>query len=70
MVVPPSYRDRPAPQTKAWQPRAAMSHARLWWKRGRQYEARAAFAAVRGTFAEGFLTPTLNDAAALLELPA
>jgi len=47
-----------------------MSHARLWWKRGRQYEARAAFAAVRGTFAEGFLTPTLNDAAALLELPA
>jgi predicted ATPase len=43
-----------------------MSLARLWQRRGRRDEARAALAAVYGTFTEGFTTPDLVDAAALL----
>jgi predicted ATPase len=43
-----------------------MSLARLWQRQGRRDEARAALAAVYGTFTEGFTTPDLVDAAALL----
>jgi predicted ATPase len=43
-----------------------MSLARLWQQQGRRDEARAALAAVYGTFTEGFTTPDLVDAAALL----
>jgi hypothetical protein len=43
-----------------------MSLARLWQRQGRRNEARAALAAVHGTFTEGFTTPDLVDAAALL----
>ena len=43
-----------------------MSLARLWQRQGRKGEARAALAAVYGTFTEGFTTPDLLDAAALL----
>jgi tetratricopeptide (TPR) repeat protein len=53
-------------QSKAWELRAAMSLARLWQRQGRRDEARAALAAVYGTFTEGFTTPDLLDAAAQL----
>jgi predicted ATPase len=53
-------------QSRAWELRATMSLARLWQRRGRRDEARAALAAVYGTFTEGFTTPDLVDAAALL----
>jgi predicted ATPase len=54
-------------QDKAWELRATMSLARLWQRQGRRGEARAALAAVYGTYTEGFRTPDLVDAAALLE---
>jgi len=53
--------------SKALELRAATSLARLWHKQGRGNEARAALSAVYGTFAEGFRTPDLQDAKALLE---
>jgi predicted ATPase len=52
-------------QSRAWELRATMSLARLWQRQGRD-EARAALAAVYGTFTEGFTTPDLVDAAAQL----
>jgi tetratricopeptide (TPR) repeat protein len=54
-------------QSRAWELRAAMSLARLRQRQGRRDEARAALAAVYGTFTEGFTTPDLVDARALLE---
>ena len=54
-------------QSKAWELRATMSLARLWQRQGRRDEARAALAAVYGTYTEGFTTPDLVDAKALLE---
>jgi predicted ATPase len=53
-------------QSKAWELRGTMSLAKLWQRQGRRDEARAALAAVYGTFTEGFTTPDLVDAAALL----
>jgi predicted ATPase len=53
--------------SKGWELRATMSLARLWQRQGRGDEARAALAAVYGTYTEGFTTPDLVDAAALLE---
>jgi serine/threonine-protein kinase len=44
-----------------------MSLARLWQRQGRREEARGALAAVHGTYTEGFATPDLVEAAALLE---
>jgi predicted ATPase/class 3 adenylate cyclase len=54
-------------QSRAWELRATMSLARLWQRQGRRNEARAALAAIYGTYTEGFTTPDLVDAAALLE---
>jgi tetratricopeptide (TPR) repeat protein len=54
-------------QSRAWELRATMSLARLWQQQGRRDEARVALAAVYGTFTEGFATPDLLDAAALLK---
>jgi predicted ATPase len=54
-------------QSKAWELRATMSLARLWRQQGRRDEARAALAAVYGTFTEGFATPDLVDATGLLD---
>jgi predicted ATPase len=54
-------------QSKAWELRATMSLARLWPRQGRREEARAALAAVYGGYTEGFTTPDLIDARALLE---
>ena len=54
-------------QSKAWELRATMSLARLWQHQGRHDEARAALAAIYGTYTEGFTTPDLVEAGALLE---
>jgi predicted ATPase len=54
-------------QSRAWELRATMSLARLWQRQGRRDEARAALAAVCGTYTEGFTTPDLVDATALLD---
>jgi predicted ATPase len=52
-------------QSRAWELRATMSLARRWHQQSRGEEARAALAAVYGTYTEGFTTPDLMDAAAL-----
>jgi predicted ATPase len=54
-------------QSKAWELRATMSLARLWQRQGCRDEARAALAAIYGTFTEGFTTPDLVEAVALLK---
>ena len=54
-------------QSRAWELRATTSLARLWQRQGHRDQARAALAAAYGTFTEGFTTPDLVDAAALLE---
>ena len=54
-------------QSKGWELRATMSLARLWQRQGRRDEARDALAAIYGTYTEGFTTPDLVDAKALLE---
>ena len=54
-------------QSTAWELRATTSLARLWQRQGRRDEARAALAAVYGSYTEGFTTPDLIDARALLE---
>jgi class 3 adenylate cyclase/tetratricopeptide (TPR) repeat protein len=54
-------------QSRAWELRASMSLARLWQRQGRRDEARAMLAAVYGTYTEGFTTPDLVDAKALLD---
>jgi predicted ATPase len=57
-------------QSKGWELRATMSLARLWRRQGRRGDARAALAAIYGTYVEGFTTPDLVDAKGLLELLA
>jgi len=46
---------------------AAMSLGRLWQQQGRREEARRLLAEVYGWFTEGFDTPDLREAKALLE---
>ena len=53
-------------QSKAWELRATMSLSRLWERQGRRDEAHAVLAAAYGSYTEGFMTPDLVDAAALL----
>jgi serine/threonine protein kinase/predicted ATPase len=53
--------------SKAWELRATMSLARLWQGHGRRAEAHQILAAIYSTFTEGWTTPDLVDAAALLE---
>ena len=52
---------------KGWELQAATSLARLWLDRGRRGEARELLAPVYGWFTEGFDTPDLVTAKALLE---
>jgi predicted ATPase len=47
--------------------RAATSLARLWSRQDRRAEARELLASVYGWFTEGFATPDLKDAKALLD---
>jgi class 3 adenylate cyclase/tetratricopeptide (TPR) repeat protein len=53
--------------SRAWELRATMSLARLWQRQGRRADARVALATVHGRFTEGFTTPDLVNAVALLE---
>ena len=52
---------------KSWELRAATSLARLWRDQGKRAEARDLLAPVYGWFTEGFDTPDLKDAKALLD---
>ena len=52
---------------KFWELRAAMSMARLWRDQGKREEARELLAPVYGWFTEGFDTPDLKEAKALLD---
>ncbi|HWO01779.1 MAG TPA: hypothetical protein VNS63_21170, partial [Blastocatellia bacterium] len=54
-------------QSKAWELRATMSMARLWKERGRGTEARECLTIACAHYAEGWTTPDLSDAKALLE---
>ena len=54
-------------RSRGWELRATTSLARLYRDRGREAEARAALEPVYGAYTEGFTTPDLVDAAALLE---
>jgi predicted ATPase len=52
---------------KSWELRATVSLARLWQEQGRVEEARQMLAEIYGWFTEGFDTPDLREAKALLE---
>ena len=52
---------------KLWELRAAVALARLWRDQGRRREARDLLAPVYGWFTEGFDTPDLKEAKALLD---
>jgi predicted ATPase len=52
---------------KAWELRASMSLTRLLDTQGRRDEARAMLADIYNWFTEGFDTPDLKDAKALLD---
>ena len=54
-------------EAKLWELRAALSLARLRRDQGRHIEAREILAPVYGWFTEGFGTPDLKDAKALLD---
>ena len=54
-------------EAKLWELRAASSLARLWTEVGRRDEARNLLAPVYGWFTEGFDTPDLKEAKALLD---
>jgi predicted ATPase len=54
-------------QAKSWELRAAIGLARLWQEQGRMDEARQMLAEIYGWFTEGFDTPDLQEARALLE---
>ena len=52
---------------KTWELRASTSLARLWRDQGKRTEARDLLAPIYGWFTEGFDTPDLKEAKALLE---
>jgi class 3 adenylate cyclase/predicted ATPase len=54
-------------QAKSWELRSATSLARLWRKQGKRADARDLLAPVYNWFTEGFDTPVLQEAKALLE---
>ena len=54
-------------EARSWGLRATLSLARLWQRQGKRQEAHAALAAIYGWFTEGFDTPDLQEARALLE---
>jgi predicted ATPase len=52
---------------KSWELRAAMSLTRLWRDQGERQQARDLLAPIYGWFTEGFDTPDLKEAKALLD---
>ncbi len=53
-------------EAKSWELRAATSLARLWQQQGKTNEAHHLLSEIYNWFAEGFDTPDLKDAKALL----
>ena len=56
-----------AQQAKSFELRAATSMARLWCEQGKRDQARDLLAPIYGWFTEGFDTPILKEAKALLD---
>ncbi len=54
-------------QARSWELRATMSLSRLWQEQGKREKARQMLAEIYGWFTEGFDTPDLKEAKALLE---
>jgi predicted ATPase len=54
-------------QAKSWELRAALCLSRLWQQQGKRAEARQLLAEVYSWFTEGFDTPDLQEARALLD---
>jgi predicted ATPase len=54
-------------QAKSWELRTATSLERLWQQQGKRAESYELLAPIYGWFTEGFDTPDLQDAKALLE---
>jgi predicted ATPase len=54
-------------KARSWELRATVSLARLWQQQGRVGEAHQMLAQIYGWFTEGFDTPDLQEAKALLE---
>ncbi|MBV8651598.1 MAG: hypothetical protein JO255_09040, partial [Alphaproteobacteria bacterium] len=54
-------------EARLWELRAACSLGRLWRDQGRTSDARALLAPLCGWFGEGFDTPDLTEAKALLD---
>jgi predicted ATPase len=54
--------------SKGWELRATMGLARLWQRQGRRDDARDALASVFSSYTEGFTTPDLIEARALLDV--
>ena len=54
-------------RAKSWELRAAISLSRLWTRRGQQKEAQELLQGIYDWFTEGFDTPDLIDAKALLD---
>jgi predicted ATPase len=54
-------------QAKSWELRTVLSLSRLWQQQGKCAETRALLAPICGRFTEGFDTPDLREAKALLE---
>jgi predicted ATPase len=52
---------------RGWELRASTSLARLWLDHGKRTEARDLLAPIYGRFTEGFDTPDLKEAKALLD---
>jgi predicted ATPase len=53
-------------EAKSWELRATLSLARLWFAKGKREEAQQILSAIYGWFTEGFDTPDLQEARALL----
>jgi predicted ATPase len=53
-------------QTKSWELRAALRLSRLWQRQGKRLQARQLLAPLYGCFTEGFETPDLQEAGALV----
>jgi predicted ATPase len=54
-------------QAKSWELRSSTSLARLWQQQGKKAEARQLLCEIYHWFTEGFDTPDLQEAKALLE---
>ena len=57
-------------EAMSWELRAALDLARLWQKQGEAQRGHALVADIYGRFAEGFDTPDLREAKALLDVLA